>query len=389
MQAQFHPSIRRLGLQSWSEMAGTDHPFSHFEYLAGLESTGVVGPLTAWQPHHLALKDQNENLLGVAPLYIKHDSWGEFIFDFAWAEAYHRYGYEYYPKLVCAIPYTPVPHRRLFTRDSTSLEPMLAALETETESRDFSSAHLLFCHQEEAMAAEKRGWLIRHGYQYHWFNRGYADFEDVLKDYRSKPRKNTRRERRSLDEQGLTCRVFEGSDISESVLDHFYRFYQKTFLQKSGFVPFTRDLFGLWREHLGEKLVFIGAFQGEQWVAGSIFFKSQDALFGRYWGTTQEYNHLHFELCYYQAIDYAIRKGLSRVEPGAQGEFKIKRGFEPIPIYSAHWIRHPQFRLAIANFCKEEAAHMQQVLPLLQRELPFSIPHPRQTITVADEGQTE
>ena len=387
LRAQFHPSLRALGHEAWTNLAGADHPFSHFDYLAGMEATGVVGPLTAWQPHHLTLSE-GQQIRGVAPTYLKRDSWGEFIFDFAWAEAYHRYGFEYYPKLLCAIPYTPVPHRRFFCR-SEWLNPMLQALEEETEKRELSSAHVLYCHEEEALAAQNRGWLIRHGFQYHWFNYGFQDFEDVLSCYRSKSRKNTRRERRCLTDQNLTCHVFSGPEITESVMDQFFRFYQQTFLQKSGFVPFSRDLFGLWRTKLADKLVLIGAKDQQDWVAGSIFFRSQKALFGRYWGSSREINHLHFELCYYQAIDYAIAHGLARVEPGAQGEFKIKRGFEPKPIYSAHWIRHPQFKQAIASFCEEETAHMQKVLPFLASELPFPLPHPRQHITVADAGHTE
>lgn len=367
-------SIDEIGRDVWDRFAnpnpGAHNPFVSFDFLKTLEDSQSVGGQSGWAPSHLVVEEAGA-VIGVAPLYAKAHSQGEYVFDHHWADAYERAGGRYYPKLVCAAPFTPVPGPRLLGRDATARAALAAAMIEVTNHVGASSLHANFLNAEDQAALTAAGALPRLGEQYHWFNRGYGAYDDFLETLASRKRKAIRRERREAAESGLTIRQLQGRDIEERHWNAMWAFYQDTGARKWGRPYLTRTFFRLVGERMSDRLLLVFAFRGETPVAGALNFIGGDALYGRYWGCVEEYPFLHFELCYHQAIDYAIAHGLDRVEAGAQGEHKIARGYEPVTTRSAHWIADSGFRVAIERYLESERAHTQAEIDALSGMTPF------------------
>jgi predicted N-acyltransferase len=351
------PRIAAVRSADWNRLRGADCPFLRHEFLAALEQHGCAAPATGWTPAHLALFD-GEQLVAAAPVYRKAHSWGEFVFDFSWAQAHERHGLPYYPKLLLAVPFSPINSPRLLTAPDADPEPLrqllIAALAEQCVSGGLSSAHALFVSEEERASFTAAGWLARQDVQFHWRNRGYAGFEDFLAGMRSEKRKQLRRERRRVAEQGIQYLTLHGGDITPDQLRFAFDVHQRTF-EVHGHPPYLNlpcfeELAGL----LGDALMVKVAMRGDTPVAAAIFLVSRDTLYGRYWGAVGDFHSLHFETCYHQGIDYCIERGLARFEPGTQGEHKLVRGFEPTPTHSAHFIADPRFRVAIADYLARE-----------------------------------
>lgn len=367
-----HSAISEIAAADWNRLCGTDYPFLRHEFLAALEESGCVSAATGWQPVHLSLHEQGQ-LVGVMPLYLKNHSWGEYVFDWAWADAWQRHGLEYYPRLVTAIPFTPAsgPRLGLTLEQSRGVQALTAAVRQLCQRYEASGWHGLFVEPELAETLANQGLTRRLGCQYHWFNRGYGSFADYLGEMTSRKRKNLRKEREKVARQGVTLRRVEGEQISEEMLDLFHDFYQTTYLKHGMRGYLNRAFFSRLRQSLAEHLLLILADHGDRTVAGALCLRSQDTLYGRYWGCLAEYDSLHFETCYYQGIDYCIEQGLQRFDPGAQGEHKIQRGFEPVATWSCHWIEEAGFRPAIQAFTAEEARQLRLQMTELAHLLPF------------------
>ena len=359
--------------QAWVALAG-DNPFVSHAFIHGLEHCGCLQPRYGWKPLHLGLFDDGR-CVALAPGYLKGNSHGEFVFDQAWAEAYHRHGMDYYPKWLIASPYSPVPGPRLLVgdgADATSLRETLAqALLFTGQQLGVSSVHVNFATDSDGDALPGRDWLRRSGWQFHWHNRDYADFEDFLARFTAKKRKNVRQERARVAASGLDVRRIDGESATEAELDAMFGFYAATFQQKGNFPVLNRPFFGWLAERFGRNLLIAMAFDGDKAVAGALFLRSNDTLYGRYWGADVEVTGLHFELCYYRGIDYCIANGLKRFEPGAQGEHKIARGFEPVPTHSFHHLYNKGMRQAVRNWLGDEEAWTRRYGEELRRHLPF------------------
>jgi hypothetical protein len=373
MQIRELRTIDDVPAAEWNALAGAECPFLRHEFLAALEHTGCVGRNTGWGPAHLALYE-NGRLLAAAPVYRKTHSWGEFVFDFGWAQAYARHGLAYYPKLLCAVPFSPINNRRLLVaRDATESLPglLIDALMQRCAEQELSSAHATFIDAAERAAFEARGWLLRSDVQFHWHNAGYRDFEHYLADFRADKRKQMRRERRRIAEEGLTIRTLHGTQLSDDLLTFVYRTHARTF-HAHGHEPYLNLAF--FREvaqTLGDALMVKLALHGETPVAVAVFFVGPDALYGRYWGSIGDFHSLHFELCYHQGIEFCIERGLARFEPGTQGEHKIARGFAPSHTWSAHYIADPRFREAIADYLQQEGASVDAYAQSAADHVPF------------------
>lgn len=365
-----HSSIHEIDAKDWNACAGTANPFVSHEFLSAIEDSGSAGSRTGWLPQHAVLRDEAGAIQGIVPLYAKSHSYGEYVFDHAWANAFERAGGSYYPKLQAAVPFSPVPGPRLLRRPDSTV-PMAAlgqALIQACEGLDLSSVHVTFCEPAEWEALGEAGFLQRIGTQFHWNNGGYGSFDDFLGAMSSRKRKSIRRERRDAQASGLTFRTLRGREITRSLWDAFFGFYQSTVDRKWGSAYLTRRFFPMLSDRLGDRVVLMMAFDGATPVAAALNLMGADTLYGRNWGCRGDWPFLHFELCYYQAIDFAIAHGLARVEAGAQGEHKIQRGYMPQPTFSAHWIAHPGLRRAIAGFLDEERPamllHMQELAAL-------------------------
>ena len=350
---EIYPKIAEIGQAAWDGCAASDNPFISYAFLSTLEDSGSVGKRTGWHPRHAVLRDAGGAIVAIAPAYAKTNSYGEYVFDHGWANAYERAGGNYYPKLQVAVPFSPVPGPRLLCRPGLPAATMAAALEQLADELDCSSVHTTFCNEAEWEALGKAGWLQRLGTQFHWENDGYKSFDDFLGALSSRKRKVIKRERRDAQE-GLTFKALSGSELTREVWDAFYTFYTSTVDRKWGGAYLTSEFFPLLGERLGEKIVLMIAERDGRPIAGALNLRSNDVLYGRNWGSTEDVPFLHFELCYYQAIDYAIAHGMKRVEAGAQGEHKIQRGYLPKPTYSAHWIKHDGLRRAVAEFLAAE-----------------------------------
>jgi hypothetical protein len=364
--AKIASGVSGLNAGAWDRLAN-GHPFVSHAFLSALEESGSVGRTTGWTPAPILIEDEGGHLVAAAPAYLKSHSQGEYVFDQGWADAWERAGGHYYPKLQVAVPFTPVPGPRLL---GSRQQQLLAALEAVTVQNDISSAHITFIEESDAAEAEQRGWLIRHGLQYHWFNRDYRDFDDFLGSLTSRRRKTIRKERAAARE-GLEVRALTGSDIGQVEWDAMWRFYQDTGSRKWGRPYLTREFFDRACETMGDQLLLFLAYRGSEPIAGALNVVGPDALYGRYWGTSDEVRFLHFELSYYQAIEWAIEKGLSSVQAGAQGEHKLARGYQPVITRSAHLILNPGFRNAVADFLKEERDAIAAESGRLARELPY------------------
>lgn len=375
MKVRFHAQIAEIGSEQWNRLAGDHNPFVRYEFLAALESTGAVGAGTGWRPFHLAMLDEHEVIQALMPLYLKTDSWGEFVFDFAWANAYVQCGLKYYPKLVNAIPFTPASGPRFLVKEGADPDSLagvaLAAIEELSLAEGISSLHSLFFDEAWRERWQKCGAMIRTGCQFHWLNHGYSSYDDLLSQFTSKRRRATRRERRKVREQGISLRRTSGTDMSREDWRHIYHFYRSTFEQKSGYVPFPEAFFMELRETMPERILAVFAERGLEVVAGAFFLVGSDCLFGRYWGAYENIDSLHFEVCYHQGIEFCIERGLSRFEPGAQGEFKILRGFEPLLTWSAHHIYHDQMARAIGAYLTSEDRQVRRYRDAAHQLLPF------------------
>jgi hypothetical protein len=368
--------IADVDAERWDACAGSSDPFLSHAFLATLEDSGSACADEGWMPHHLVCEDASGRVVGCAPLYVKGHSYGEYVFDWSWASAYRRAGREYYPKLQCCVPFTPVGGSRLMVlpgEDAAQIRGGLASAVVQlTDLHQLSSAHITFLSEEELAACNDVGMLSRVGIQYHWHNQGYASFDDFLGALIGRKRKAIKKERKSAHETGLHIRPLVGADISERHWDAFYRFYVGTIGRKWGSPYLTREFFTLLGERLGDRVVLVVAESDGDPVAGALNLRGEHALYGRYWGCTERHRFLHFELCYHQAIELAIAWRLARVEAGAQGEHKIQRGYVPVPTFSAHYIRDPRFRRAIADFLAEERPAVRREIDTLMAESPFS-----------------
>ncbi|MCW1429181.1 GNAT family N-acetyltransferase [Novosphingobium sp. JCM 18896] len=336
-----------------AEGPGGTNPFVSHAFLAAMEDSGSVGQGTGWLPTPLVIDGADGRLSGALPAYVKSHSQGEYVFDHSWADAWHRAGGSYYPKLQIAVPFTPATGPRVLTREPALAAPLLLAAERFCAAHGLSSAHATFIAPEQAPLFEKAGWLLRDDIQFHWTNRGYASFDDFLGALSSRKRKDLRKERAAAQD-GVKIRALRGDDIRAEHWDAFWQFYQDTGARKWGQPYLTREAFTLLGERMADRILLVLAFIDDSPVAGALNFIGGDALYGRYWGAVIDKPFLHFELCYYQAIDAAIALGLERVEAGAQGGHKLARGYEPVRTLSAHYIVHAGFREAVADFLARE-----------------------------------
>lgn len=371
---EFYRSIDQLDPREWNALTGGAHPFARHEFLAALEHAGCVGPGTGWQPRYLALRD-TEGLAGGTAAYLKTHSYGEFVFDFRWAEAYERLGRRYYPKLTVATPFTPATGPRLLVRPGLDqggiAAQLLEALERDTVAHDVSGVHALFLDEPARAACAARGWLMRRDCQFHWSNRGYASFEDYLETFTAEKRKKARRERRRVAESGVRFETRFGAELDAPLLERIYGLHRDTFL-RHGHEPYlTAAFFAEVAQRLPESLMVKLAIHGRTVVAVAIFFASADALYGRYWGAAADFHSLHFEACYHQGVEFCIERGIARFEPGTQGEHKVSRGFEPQLTWSAHFIADRQFRAAIAQYLEREGAAVESYALEVQEHVPY------------------
>ncbi len=364
-----HRAISEIPAREWDALAGGGNPFVGHGFLAALEDSGSASARTGWLPQHAVLRDAAGRIVGGAPAYAKSHSYGEYVFDHGWAQAFERAGGQYYPKLQVAVPFSPVPGPRLLG----GIDPVVFATALQQATRDigFSSCHVTFCPEAEARGLASAGWLHRTGVQFHWSNAGFGCFDDFLGTMRASKRKSIRRERRDAQNAGLVFRALQGSAITPRHWKVFNRCYQNTVDRKWGSAYLTETFWPLLAERLGDRIVLMVAEKDGEPVAAALNLRGDDALYGRNWGTLVEAPFLHFELCYYQAIDFAIAHGIARVEAGAQGQHKIQRGYLPVATHSAHWIEHRGLRSAIADFLARERAAMAAEMVVLAEGSPF------------------
>lgn len=347
-----------------------DTPFCRDSFLTALEATGVCTPRSGWEPHHLRIDAKAGDT--VFPVYLKTHSWGEYVFDWAWAHAYEQHNLRYYPKLVCAIPYTPSMGPRASGKlDADQVGMAADAFMKETRDQGFSGCHLLFPEDATADLWQSTEWIERRDVQFHWHNPGYRDFDDFLDRFSSRKRKNLRKERKSISGQGLRLECFEGSTITPVLLKQFYVFYHATYLKRGRHGYLNLEFFQRLLAAQPETMVLFMAYLEDEAVAGALCFRDSNTLYGRYWGSIEEFPNLHFETCYYQGIDYCITRGLTRFDPGTQGEHKVARGFEPRITRSYHWLAHSEFNQAARRFCEEEAGMVEHYRRQMNEALPF------------------
>jgi predicted N-acyltransferase len=367
-------SIHEFSRADWSSWFPDSYPFMRWEFLAVLEDTDCVGARSGWINHYFVLSDDSQRPIAVAPCWLKDHSYGEYVFDWSWASAWERSGLSYYPKLVTAAPFTPASGPRVWCspKHPHALSELVEQIGRYCRAQGISSWHCLFAEPDQVNALEALGLHTRLTTQFHWFNRSYRDFDDFVGTFASRKRKSVRRERRRVEQQGLTLRALSGDDIDGETWAFFHRCYQMTYAKRSGHGGYLGPTF--FTEgcpQLGDMPVMVVADHEGTPVAAALYFRGGDTLYGRYWGCLQEFEYLHFEACYYQGIDYCIREGLSHFDPGAQGEHKIQRGFEPVLTHSAHWIADSRFDQAVAAFTREESAQVRAYRTAAADFLPF------------------
>ncbi|MCW9032800.1 MAG: GNAT family N-acetyltransferase [Rhodospirillales bacterium] len=350
--------IADIPAEQWDACAGTINPFVSHAFLLALESSGTVKAETGWQPQHLSIENKDGEVVACAPLYLKSHSYGEYVFDWAWANAYHRAGGKYYPKLQNAVPFSPVPGPRFLVNPEENqaelTQALMEALAQLTKQHHLSSAHVTFCQKEEWEKLGEKGYLLRTGHQFHWSNDGYKTFDDFLAALSSRKRKTIKKERRGIQKHDVDLKTITGTDITESHWDALYTFYLDTAARKWGEPYLNREFFTLLGETMADKVVLFMAENNGVPTAAAFNILGEDTLYGRYWGCIEDYKFLHFEACYYRAIDFAIEHGLAKVEAGAQGSHKVQRGYLPTKTYSAHWIPDQKFREAVDHFLLHE-----------------------------------
>jgi uncharacterized protein len=369
-----HAAIAEIPAAAWDACAGDLNPSVSHAFLSALEDSGSTTSRTGWAPQHLSLAGADGAIVGVVPLYSKTHSYGEYVFDYGWADAYERAGGRYYPKLISAVPFTPVPGPRLLLSPEAPPEArdhLIAAMVELCNRRRISSVHVTFPQQRDAEALTEAGFLQRIGQQFHWTNNGYRDFDDYLAALNSRKRKAVKKERREALADGLEIEVLTGSDLKTRHWDAFYRFYLATSDRKWGQAYLNRKFFQLIGERMPEKVVLVMTQRDGKYVAGALNLLGKETIYGRNWGSYGDYKFLHFECCYYRAIEFAITRGLTRVEAGAQGPHKLQRGYLPVPTYSAHWIPDPGFRRAVAQFLDRERLMVERKIEGLAEYSPF------------------
>ncbi len=363
----FISSLKYVQRADWNALLEDDNPFLCYEFLSALEQNDCLGEKYGWYPHHLIVRDVAGALIAATPLYIKTNSYGEFVFDWSWASAYEQAGLNYYPKLISSIPYTPATGKRLLLSPKLSSEQqvdvaskMIQATLSESEKLNMSGTHWLFNEADECNYFREQGQMFRLGCQYHWHNHNYESFDQFLDKFISRKRKKVKQERRYVKEQNIEIKRVHGNELNEEQWQQIHRFYESTFYRKSGIPTLSLDFFKEVGSTMGEQIVLVLSYSDEQLVACAINFRSSHTLYGRFWGCTHAFHSLHFEACYYQGIEYAIFNKLKVFEPGAQGEHKISRGFLPTKTWSAHSIHDSRFEPSIRDFCKREQEYMQQ-----------------------------
>lgn len=362
----------------WNTLAGDGNPFLRHEFLSAMETTGCVCPKTGWLPQHLVIYEADPlqgRLLGALPMYLKNHSYGEYVFDWAWANAYAHAGEKYYPKLVVSVPFTPVGGPRLLVAtgsDSARIRAELIQGATRhMQETGASSLHWLFVTDEDARLLETEGCLLRTGFQFHWSNPGYRDFEDFLSTFTAEKRKKIKRERRHVQEAGIVMEILTSAAVTSAHWDIFYEFYISTIRAHDAYAYLTREFFHRLGETMRDQVVLVLARKEGKYVAGALNLRGAETLYGRYWGSSGEFHSLHFETCYYTAIEYSIAQGLRSFEAGAQGHHKLARGFTPVVTRSAHRLTHPEFSRAVADYLARERFDVDLYVNELNEHVPF------------------
>lgn len=375
MQVSVIGSLSEVAATEWNALVHADNPFARHEFLIAMERHDAVGKTFGWYPQYLLARDNGE-LIGAAPMYLKDNSYGELVFDWAWADAYQRSGVAYYPKLVVAIPYTPATGQRLLVHPKSDYQivaqAMITAATEHARNLKVSSLHWLFTNaQDTALFKNQPDYMLRLGCQFHWHNQDYESFEDYLSHFNSSKRKKIRQERRRVKDQGISLEVLHGDEADEEQWEIYHRFYNSTFDRKYGYATFSQGFFQEIAQTMPRNIVLVLAKHQNQYVAGAFNVRGSETLYGRHWGCSQEFHSLHFEACYYQGLEYCINNGLRRFEPGAQGEHKIARGFLPAKTWSAHWIADERFKTPIKQFVNHELTGMEHYIAELHEHSPF------------------
>lgn len=376
LEARLHSTLDEIGREAWNALRPDDNPFVSYEFLAGLETHGCLRDDYGWQAQHLGLYLRDQ-LIAAAPLYVKGNSHGEFVFDWAWAQAYARNGLPYYPKLLSAVPYSPVSGPRLLVKPDANVAAHRIALRDTladvTRQIDLSSVHVTFTSDADAAAFDGSEWLSRFDWQFHWHNRGYRDFEDFLDALLPKKRKNIRQERAQVARAGVRCELRFGHDMSDAEWRLVHRCYLATFEDKGNHPALTAEFFRHLGATLRERVIAVIAMRGDEALACAFFLRSRDTLYGRYWGALEHVPALHFEACYYQGVEFCIAHGLQRFEPGAQGEHKLARGFLPVRTRSFHWLADARFRAGVRTALAREATALNDYHAELMRHSPYAV----------------
>ena len=377
MHIEVHSHISEIDAKQWNALLRDNNPFMRHEFLNGLEVSGCVSEQNGWLPLHLAVYSDadKKHLIGVMPLYQKDHSYGEYIFDWSWADAHFRQGLDYYPKLSNAIPFTPATGPRWLVAPDQDHDAICSALIDaalqQLNERQLSSFHSLFLCEEQFDELGQQSLLQRHSTQFHWHNRNYQNFDDFLLRLSSKKRKNIKRERRRVTESEVSYRWLTGDDLDREAADTMYQFYLRTIHYYGAQSYLNKAFYEYLADHFSSHTLFLFAYYNDQIIAGGLYFKSDDTLYGRYWGALNNFHSVHFETCYYQPIEWCIRHGYKNFEAGAQGEHKLARGLEPTKTYSAHYIQHPSFRSAIGDFLIQEQNHIDNYARAMQAHSPF------------------
>lgn len=382
MKAQWFSSVEDIGEARWQKAIGTtSYPFAQYAFHHALEKSHSIGEGTGWYPEYLLVMEDDEQPLAIVPTYLKTHSQGEFVFDWSWADAYHRYGMEYYPKRIWAVPFSPVTGPRIFShldpqgRDESfvHLYPTLVDIIGQAnQQRGFSSWHLLFTKPDHAELLARNDTLLhRISCQFHWFNRDYKTMEEYFSYFSSRKRKAARKERQKVEAQGVHLTRKLGNELTSEEIDFFYLCYQSTYAKRGQQGYLSRAFFAQLADAMGDQILLVQAYREEEPIAASWCFFDEKSLYGRYWGCMEEVDCLHFEACYYQGIEFCLEKGLQHFDPGTQGEHKIARGFEPVFSHSIHYIEHEGFREAIGRFCEEEAEAVREYHKETTALLPF------------------
>ncbi len=363
----FINNIENISVNDWQGLNSSTCPFLQHEFFSALEKSQSVSSEQGWQPHHLIATIENE-LTAVMPMYLKSHSWGEYVFDWDWAEAFKRNGLDYYPKLVATLPFTPVFSEKLLSTQ-VNMNDIFETLIEHCQYENINSWHILYCAEVKTTLPEDV--YQRNTVQFHWFNRDYESFDDFINTFTSRKRKNTRKERQSIIGQDITIRQLKNNEINQQDLEFFYLTYQLTYLKRGHQPHLSYEFFEQIVAGLSNNVLLIIASDEQEDIACALFFYDDTQLYGRYWGCTKQVNNLHFELCYYLGIEFCISNGLQRFNPGTQGEHKIQRGFEPVLTHSYHWIKHPLFKSPIKDFCQQEQQHMLMYQQQCRKMLPF------------------